>query len=393
MFTVITPSEWPAAPKMWHFSLLKEIETCPKQWALTSAEYPNLWDGHGYPPMANPRALAGQTVHATVSSVCNALSEAGCSHLSDVEVIQVLRKMGGFTAILTETIDRILDRQRSNPRMGHLIERFRNDLVQDIPAMRQQVQRHLNRISLIPRASSLTGAPHGGKLWGGSYHELRLRDDSVSFVGIVDLLQIENRRCTIWEFKTGVPSDQHSEQLRTYALLWAADKERNPDGIPVSRMLLSYDDHVEDVAPPDPDTLSSLRVDLLKRREAALAAVSSTPPVANPVPEHCRFCSVRQLCSEYWVARMKWQEEGDGTWVDIEVKVGASRGPRSWDALVVAATGIPKETPVVLVLAQTISHTVLQKGMHVRLLNVRQGETEGVITVGISATTEVFGID
>ena len=99
MFTVINPKSWPTPPVSWNFSLLKEIETCPRQWALSAAAYPELWGGLGDPPANNPRALAGQAIHAAVSNVCAALSDAGCTEAFDVRAVGVLRKMGGFTPL------------------------------------------------------------------------------------------------------------------------------------------------------------------------------------------------------------------------------------------------------------------------------------------------------
>jgi CRISPR/Cas system-associated exonuclease Cas4 (RecB family) len=393
MFTIIEPKAWPAPPSAWHFSLLKEIETCPRQWALSAAAFPDLWDGSGYPPAVNTKALTGQVIHATISRVCVALAHAGCKQAGDANAVEALRTMGGFTAILRETIDRIIDRHRTNPRLCHTIERVRNDLLQEIPTMRQQVQRHLHRVTLMPRRPSATGAPGGGSLREGSYHELHLRAESLGFIGIVDLLQIESGQCTIWEFKTGAPDDRHTEQLRTYALLWAEDKNRNPDGIPVRRMMLSYNHHVQELQPSDPSGLLALRAELAKRISAAASAIRDDPPQAHPDPERCRFCDVRQLCPEYWAARATWHEDEGREWGDVEARIGASRGPRSWDAVVIVATGIPKGTPVVLVLAHTSSGASLCNGMQVRLLNVRQAEIDGAITIGISTVTEIFSID
>ena len=393
MFTVINPKSWPTPPVSWNFSLLKEIETCPRQWALSAAAYPELWGGLGYPPANNPRALAGQAIHAAVSNVCAALSDAGCTEAFDVRAVGVLRKMGGFTEILGGTIDRIVDRHRANPRLRDSIERLRSDLRQEIPAMRQQVQRHLNRVSLIPRRPHATGIPNVGALREGSYHELRLRSEGLAFTGIVDLLQIENGQCTIWEFKTGVPDNQHAEQLRTYALLWAEDKTRNPNGTPVGRMILSYDHQVQELYSPDAAALATLGAGLSSRIKAAVSEISDHPPKAHPAPEYCRFCNVRQLCPEYWAARATWQQDEGSAWVDVEVRIGASRGPRSWDAIVLAGTGHPKGTSVALLLAHASSDVSLQEGKQVRMLNVRQGEADGVPTIGISSVTEIFGLD
>lgn len=47
---VVTPATWPAPPAVMSVSTYAEIEECPRRWALSSAEYPELWGGRGYPP-------------------------------------------------------------------------------------------------------------------------------------------------------------------------------------------------------------------------------------------------------------------------------------------------------------------------------------------------------
>ncbi|MGD0779140.1 MAG: PD-(D/E)XK nuclease family protein [Candidatus Solibacter sp.] len=391
MFTVITPKAWPAPPAPWHFSVLKEIEACPRRWALSAAAFPDVWEGVGYPPAVNSKALAGQVIHAVVSLACVALADAGCSRLRDAAAVEVLRRMGGFTNVLRQTIDRIIDRHRKNPRLRYSLDHVRNDLLQEIPAMRQQVQQHLQRVTLIPRRSPVTGRG-GGPLREGSYHELRLRAEDLDFVGIIDLLQLEDGHCTIWEFKTGAPDERHTEQLRTYGLLWASDKNRNPDGLPVHRLVLSYDHHVQELRPADTGMMATVLADLHKRVLAAAATIRDHPPVARPSPEHCRFCDVRHLCPEYWAALTTWREDERSAWVDVELRVGTARGPRSWDAHLLVAPGRTQETPVVLVVAHTSSTASLSAGLHARLLNVRQSEADGVPIIAISALTEIFSI-
>jgi PD-(D/E)XK nuclease superfamily len=314
----------------------------------------------------------------------------GCTNIRDAAAAEVLRTMGGFTAILRETIDRIIDGHRINPRVRDTLELLRNDLLQNMPAMRQQIQQHLQRVSLIGRRSPVLGG--GGELGEGSYHELRLRADALDFVGIIDLLQLEHGRCTIWEFKTGLPYDRHIEQLRTYALLWIEDKHRNPNQLPVQRLVLSYGQHVKELPPPDAPGLVALRAQLQERILGAAASLRTDPPIARPNTDHCKFCGVRHLCPEYWAGLPTWHEEDRQGGIDVEVRVGRARGPRSWDADLLVAAGTAKPRPVVLIMANTSPTRYLDEGMHVRLLNVRHHVDDGVTLIGISAFSEMFRI-
>ncbi|MCZ2152959.1 MAG: PD-(D/E)XK nuclease family protein [Bryobacterales bacterium] len=390
MFAISSPAYWSAIPAPWHFSALKDVEECPRRWALSSARYPDMWDSGGYPPVLNAKALAGQVIHAAVRAVTLAFAEAGCADVRDATGVKVLRSMGGFTAILHGAIDRVLDRQPTNPRVRERLDVLTSELLQSVPAMRQQIQQHLQRIKIVGRRSTTVGG--SGTLGQGSYSELRLRADALNFAGIVDLLEIDGGQCTIWEFKTGSPDDRHVEQLLTYALLWTEDRSRNPDATPASRLLLSYGQNVKEIPPPDTHELLALRMQLQERILKAAASLAPTPPVARPHIDHCTFCGVRHLCPDYWAALPTWGHEGHQGWTDIEVRVGQSRGPRSWSAELLAAVGQVPRKRVVLVLAAASHSCALVPGMHLRLLNVRQQVDDGVTLIGISAFSEMFQI-
>lgn len=388
MFTITAPKTWPAPPSLWTFSLLKQVEDCPRRWALAAAAFPELWDGAGYPRALNAKALAGQIIHSVVGQVSLAIADAGCSHVRDAAAIDVLRKMGGFSLLLRAAINGVIERHRTNPRVRDTLELLRKELVQDMPAMRQQIQQHLQWVTLVERRS--TGLGGRGPLGEGSYHELWLRAELLDFVGIIDLLQIAHGECTIWEFKTGRPDDRHVEQLRTYALLWTEDKHRNPNQLPIGRLVLSYGQDLKELVPPDANGLAALRTQLHDRIRDAIALVSRDPPIARPSTDHCTFCDVRHLCAEYWAALPTWQEYDRQGWIDVEVLVGAVRGPRSWDADVIVGGGNEKGPPVVLIMASTSPARLLEEGMQVRLLNIRQSFVDGMTLIAISAFSEIF---
>ena len=60
---VVTPTTWPAPPAEMSVSTHAEIDECPRRWALSAADYPDLWSGRGYPQKLQVAALAGSVVH------------------------------------------------------------------------------------------------------------------------------------------------------------------------------------------------------------------------------------------------------------------------------------------------------------------------------------------
>src|ERR1035437_6208974 len=400
---VSEPRAWPGLPSMRSFSVLREIESCPRRWALGAAEYPTVWDGTGYPPLLSVKALEGQVIHEAVKRIAAALSEGGCHSIRDSAAVEVLRDVGGFTKVLHRVIEQVVGRHRTNPRMARVQEQLGAALVREVPIMRQQVQSHLLHVDLAPRHSSRqpgNGRNAQAPLGDGSYSELRLHSEHLSWVGIVDMLQVGDGKCSIWEFKSGNPDEKHHEQLRSYALLWIDDKVRNPAGIPVEKLVLSYADRRFDLAPPGPEALAAFRDELRGRISAAARAGSETPPPARPDPEQCFFCDVRHLCKEYWAILPTWRRSSGiaDEFGDIEVTVGSKRGPRSWDAVIVTSAWLPRLSPVVLTLTTTgdPSASGVASDVPARMLNVRllqqPGDTEGLPLIYITTHSEVFRI-
>jgi hypothetical protein len=155
--------------------------------------------------------------------------------------------------------------------------------------------------------------------------------------GIADLVTISTTSCEIRDFKTGTLKQEHEFQLRTYALLWARDKDLNPSGRPAQRLVLSYEDGDIDVPAPSLQELRVLEEELRERTASALTALQIHPPKARPNPGNCQYCYVRHLCDDYWQSHTlkdKDREWFKGPFGDLQIKLIGRHGPRSWDAIV-----------------------------------------------------------
>ena len=118
------------------------------------------------------------------------------------------------------------------------------------------------------------------------------------------------------------------------------------------------------------------------------------PPPARPNPENCRHCGVRHLCTEYWATLSTWRKGGDvvDEFGDVEVIVESTRGPRSWDGVLITSAWLPRQSRVVLTTTGDPMVTGVASGMRARLLNVRllqSGEID-VPLVCVSTYSEVF---
>src|SRR5262249_50425717 len=107
---VVTPATWPKVPHEMTVTTLTEIEGCPRKWSLRTAEYPELWDGRGYPPRFQLNALAGTVVHLALEMITTALVRARCPSVEDAAAPQVLKALGGYTKVVNVCIERVLGR-------------------------------------------------------------------------------------------------------------------------------------------------------------------------------------------------------------------------------------------------------------------------------------------
>ncbi|HEY1694664.1 MAG TPA: PD-(D/E)XK nuclease family protein [Polyangiaceae bacterium] len=369
-----------------------EIDECPRRWALSAAEYPDIWSGHGYPPRLQVAALAGSVVHLALEVIAKQLARSGVRSLSDPRAPQVLKDLGGYTRVVEDCVDRILKRFSSNPRALPVMEYAQRTLGGQVPMFRARVQSMLSRLRLYkgaPPGSAVSRAkivapPPRSPLGSGTYPEVEVRARSIGWKGKLDLLILRDDANEITDFKTGAADEAHRFQIRVYAVLWRLDEELNPSGSIVDRLVLAYENLDIEVEPPSAQELDDLGRDLRERRRTADAAVAARPPIARPNAETCRYCSVRQLCDAYW-AKPTQSLSDDGRFGDVELEITGRHGPTSWDAVVVRARDLPAKTSALLRLRQP---TQLRPRAHLRVLDAafardpEDGAAPVIVTLG-----------
>lgn len=375
---MLRPPEWPEAPQWMSLSTLLDLEACPRRWALSAAEYPHVWNRHGYPRVPHTVALEGTVVHLTLQGITSALVERGCTSPLEESAISALRALGGYTAIILTSQERALRQLEGNPRAAPILDGIRNRLAARVPELRSRVQRFLSRIHPEPRnARRGDPAEHPEEeprhqLSYGFHAEVQLRVPELAWLGVADLLTLSPTLCEIRDFKTGAAKQPHELQLCTYALLWARDRHLNPSGRLANKLVLSYDEGDVEVPPPSAVALRSLEDQLRERTAVALAGLRTDPPEARPSQENCTYCAVRHLCEEYW----NWhaRQGGDskspkGQFGDLQIKLTGRHGPSCWDGVVESPSALRDAGPFLLRTANL--QFDLHPGQQLRLLNVR----------------------
>lgn len=367
------------APDFWSYSSLNEIESCPRRYALSRARYPDLWDGAGYPPRPAPAALFGDVVHGALDTLVKALAAAGCTSTRTREAFEVIKALGGYSAVVADAMARRLERLVGNPRISATTLQRTERLLRDrTEEARAQVQEYLSRVTLPAAVTPLAeagevvsdeGRPAFGrrKLSAGAHPEAVLADEHLRLMGRIDLLKISDQQVAIVDYKTGGQDPRHLDQLRMYALLWEIDRVANPNRRPVTELSVAYSHREVTMTAADIGDLHELKADIRRRITAADDRSASPVPEARPSPEMCVVCPVRGICNAYWsTVTPNPNELDDGTWFDFEAVVGPANGVRSRWMLHQHGTGQRR-----LLLRTTPTAPALLEGTTIRVLGAR----------------------
>jgi RecB family exonuclease len=387
----------PGAPRYWSYSSLKQVEQCPRSYALSRASYPDLWESDGYPQAPVSAALFGDVVHGAIERILTALAAADCASLKSAGAVNVLRELGGYTAVAEQVLQARLAKLDGNPRLsGDRRRRLDRMLGDQIADARGDIQEYLSRMSWLPSAprpsSSGKHTPDGQKVPGrrevtnGTYPELDLIAEELRLIGRIDLLTLGADGARITDFKTGVEDPAHREQLQTYALLWARDRVVNPHSWACTEVRAAYLDHDLVFPVPDHETLGQIEANFAMRVQAADESLEPALPDAR-LSDRCSRCSVRPLCHDYWVDRAAAVvPETEGTWFDLEGLVASQHGPKSW---IVQPEGKRRQ-----VLIRTPSPTdTLPLGKSLRFVGVRRvidPDDPDAVIAAIGVGTETY---
>lgn len=371
---------WPMTPLRWSYSSLRVIEACPSRWMLSRADYPDIWEQRGYPPLPVVAAMFGNVVHGVVERLAKELGAAGVASPGAGDVVTVLGSLGGWRTIVLEAIEGELARLAGNPRVNtERIDRVRDQLVRRAPEAVDQVKVLLGSGAFPSVNKATTGAgsdPTKERGWKprtpagpGAHAELEVIAEALRLTGRIDLLVVDDIEVSITDFKTGLEQDDHDDQVRLYALLWSRDSQVNPAGRLATKLQLAYPAKARAVAAPDDNELQLIEETVTARVQAAESTILRPPPAAVPTAENCQYCSVKHLCDAYWsVLPPAVTDVSADQWFDFEGRILRQNGSKSW----FAETLIQPTKEVLLRTAEP--DVAFEAGRCVRLLGVRRSQ-------------------
>ena len=116
--------------RIWSASTLKEVEECPKRFALRRASFPEIWSRTGFPNRISTAQVKGIVVHEVVSKIMNSLQNS--SELPEISVLTFLKERGGYLELLKITLEKELLSVSSNPRARLMVESIKQEILSDL---------------------------------------------------------------------------------------------------------------------------------------------------------------------------------------------------------------------------------------------------------------------
>jgi CRISPR/Cas system-associated exonuclease Cas4 (RecB family) len=360
IFTTVTPTRWQKPPEWMNFHYLVRAEQCPRSAALRHATYSQLWSRRGYPDKPSLAALAGMVMHRAIARIVRVLADSGISSLEDPRSVAILKSLGGYSKVIGEAVTDVFQSLTGNPRFDLVSSSSLSRVNNRLPSIREQVQLQLSRLKWklqpppVDQTEDLdtdTVAGDRVPLEQGTHFEVELRHPEIKWRGFADLIELRDDLCTIEDFKSGEPSDDHLLQLQIYALLWCHDEELNPAKTAVDKLVVCYPNG-DRIVPYDHQSSSKLAQELQARTKAVRKAVSGPESQANLDAERCPQCDVRHLCSDYWTGNRPASANGESgerfQIDDVQLVLRSRKGQTTWSAECQLSNHLPVGSTVLL---------------------------------------------
>ena len=374
--------------RIWSASTLKEVEECPKRFALRRASFPEIWSRTGFPNRISTAQVKGIVVHEVVSKIMNSLQNS--SELPEISVLTFLKERGGYLELLKITLEKELLLASSNPRARLMVESIKQEILSDLSELRSQVQYFVKEsINKVPRVSSSVDNVELNDISYTTFQippinsEYKIVDSEFPIEGYLDLLLTNEDIDHIIDYKTSKTiHDEYWDQLSLYAWLWNRSSKNLRKGD--CRVEVISGANLSESRVIKIEDLPSIQMNVTNRIQSAEQSITGEI-AAKPSIESCRYCSVKVLCNPYW--NMNENQSTESKWADIRIRTMGSLGGNAWSVSILS-----DDTPAMLVLGDRDDGSI-EIGQELRLLNAYKNEDEEAgVVIRLSQNSEIFRV-
>lgn len=298
------------------------------QWQLTNSKYSEDFDS--FPTRPSPAAVEGQIVHSIIDKLFKALSLEGLPKFGTTKFRECVGKVdikNSVSLLVAEHENKIKKHPRGN---GFRLRKTRQQMTNQVIRLFKNQYFQIEASGMpIPPPTNVTlkkddtqknnitkiDPLHLLETYDAAT-EIYLKDNDMSFGGIIDLVWKSGDNTTIVDYKTGKKDKNHLKQVQYYAVLWKRATGQTPLNVEVR-----YPGETVSVK------LSDSIIDKIEEELTVRISKASNKLKKNPAEDicsyNCSFCDVRQFCDNFWRDKNFDQinKISDRTALDIEVMV------------------------------------------------------------------------
>ncbi len=287
------PTAWAAPPSAWSSTSLDEVEACPRRWQLLRSRWGQF---ERFPVRPHPAAVEGRIVHEALDRLTRACGQRGNPAFGSAEFSAALTDADffpGFAKAVTEWHQRLMEHPRPGP--GFRLRVSAEELANRAVRMFRESYKPDSETEL-PSADCVSEAPSDTERVLSvtrALSEVKIRHPRLPFMGVLDRVQQTSAGIEVVDFKTGVPTSKHRNQLLRYAMLWW----RKTGDVPV----LVRAQYLDDVAswPVTQGEVEDVEAVLTETLPLLSESLRAQPAPARPGVA-CHTCAVRARCSDGW---------------------------------------------------------------------------------------------
>jgi hypothetical protein len=382
------PGNFTGEHRIWSSSTLKEVEECPKRFALRRASFPEIWSRAGFPNRISAAQVKGIVVHEVVSMIMKSVQNS--SELAEKSVMSFLKERGGYLELLKFILEKELLSANSNPRAELMVEAIKREILADLSELRGQVQYFVKEsINKLPTASSRVENEEINEMPSTTFQilpinsEYKIVDSEFPIEGYLDLLLTNENIDHIIDYKTSKTiHDEYWDQLSLYSWLWyrSAKNLRKGD----CRIEVISGANLSESRVIKIEDLPAIQMNVLDRIKNAELSITGEI-VAKPSMDSCKFCAVKVMCNPYW--SMNENQSTEAKWSDMRIRTIGNLGGNAWSVSILS-----DGTPAMLIVGDRDDGSI-EIGQELRLLNAYKNEDEETgVVIRLSQNSEIFRV-
>ncbi len=278
-----------------------KFKDCPKKWYLENLEY-DKFENNKYPSIIFLQSLIGTSIHKTIEKLIYIMKDYECNKINDQNWQKVKDKIITLKELFKNVVQDQISKCLDNPRNKRTKEDYEIYIDNNIQNIMFKVKKMVSKINLTNSKINLNKRTNNldFELINANLTEFKIESNELNLFGFIDFLKIKDEVVEIYDFKTGLEKEKDQEQILLYSLIWKFDEVHNSRSRNASKLTLIYNNTDTNITPLNDLELQSKANSLKNEIKNLKNDIKNDTFEARPKFDNCNFCSVKQLCNDYW---------------------------------------------------------------------------------------------